>query len=111
MEHTGFSPGDSGNSQAAQTSSGSCTLQEPPSKVRREVERLELRAGLAAAPALPADGPSAAADAESVRSRRSMASGSSSSSALRMQVLEAERDLKRTELEIFREKQAQASSQ
>ena len=116
MSHTGFSPGESSNSQTAKTSSGSYNAQEPQHKVRREVERLEQRSALAAAPALPitwTEDPNVSAELDgqnSVKSRRSMASASSSSAA-EMQVLERKRNLAKAELELAEAKaRAGASS-
>ena len=106
--HTGFSPGESSESQTVQTSSGSINAKESPHKVRREIDRLEARTANAA-PALrgrgSADGGGVIVvddhqSVVSVRSRRSIASASSASSELRVQVLEKKRKLAEKERKL-----------
>ena len=113
MSHTGFSPGDSGGSQNAPTSSGSYTLPEPQNKVRREVERLERRVVPHAAPAvLPITwqedrGVAAILDDEgSLKSRRSATSMSSSSAEQQLHLAKKKRELIEAEIKEIEAQQA-----
>ena len=116
MEHTGFSPGDSGASQAALTSSGSFTLPEPKQKMRREGERLEQRSALQAAPATTAEwshnkqDPALADDNVSVRSCSRRSASSSSSAEQELEILEKERQVAKIELKVLRAKKARSNA-
>ena len=106
--HTGFSPGESSESQTVQTSSGSINAKESPHKVRREIDRLEART-VQAAPALRCCGPTGDSSlivvddqsVVSVRSRRSVASVSSSSAELQIQIMEQRRNLAHADLQLL----------
>ena len=104
MKHTGFSPGDSGGSGAAQTSSGSCHVAEPPVKVRREVERIEMRTLTKAAPAVPAQ----LALEDDAASRHSGTSSSSSAAERRLRLAQRRRELAAREVEVLEAEKAAA---
>ena len=112
-QHTGFSPGESSTSNPTQTSSGSFTTQKPPTKVQRAAAQWE-RGAMVAAPALPVTWTEDRAvnelcdEENSVRSRKS-ASGTSSSTELRLQRLQKEHKLASIELDIARAQEARSS--
>ena len=110
MEHTGFSPGDSGASRMAPTSSGSFRVAEPKRKARREEEELAPSPSLNAAPATTAEwsrvlqDKALADDDAHERSPSKQSAASSSESERERQTLEKEHQTKKLELKAQRAK-------